>query len=703
MLLALGAGSSVCPAQTSGTNAVKTVTTMPEIVVTALRVEKDVNSVPYTVYRMNSTNVHIRESTRTTPDVLKGKPSVMVQKTSYGQGSPILRGFTGFRTLFLVDGIRLNNSVLRDGPNQYWNTVDSLSITDYELVMGPSSVLYGSDAVGGTVNALSAKSVEYKGSPVWERSVYYRGSSAERSNIERVQLNSRINERIGFTGGVTLKDFGDLKGGKDVGVQKHTGYEEWDFDARIDYYIDTDSLLTIGHQTVDQDNAWRTHRTIYGIDWEGLKKGDDKVHSFGQNRDLTYLKYSGKDFKGLVNSVEATVSYHAQGEDQYRVKKDDASERQGFDVQTWGSTIQLGSDTPIGEWVYGVEYYHDSVDSYNRTYKSDGSLDKTGIQGPVADDASYGSLGLYVQDTIHLFDGNLDVIPGVRYNYCRADAGRVKNPVTGQQMSMDGDWNAVVGSLRFLYPLSQDRKHVLFAGASQGFRAPNLSDLTRLDIARSGEMETPVSNLEPEQYIAYEAGIKSRFEQLTTILTCYYTDIDNMIVRVPTGRKIDSYSEVTKKNSGRGYIQGVELSASYAFTKTLSAKLTTCWMDGKLDTYPTSSTSMERDYVSRLMPPTAELSLCWQTEDLKYWVEAVCDAAEKADKLSADDKRDTQRIPAGGTPGYAVYTLRAGSKVTKDMTLAIAVENILDEDYRIHGSGVNEAGRNFVLTASYTF
>jgi len=665
--------------------------------------EKDLNSVPYTAYLVNGNDIQTRESSRSTPDVFKGKPSIMVQKTSYGQGSPILRGFTGFRTLFLVNGIRLNNSVFRDGPNQYWNTVNTFSIGSYELVMGPSSALYGSDAVGGTVNALAPTFPDYDGTPVWERKVYYRGASAERSSTGRIQLGARVTENLVFTGGISLKDFGNLKGGKNVGVQEHTGYEEQDFDATIGYYLDKDSLLTIGHQTVDQDNAWRTHRTIYGIDWEGLSEGDDKVHSFDQNRDLTYIKYRGDNLRGFINSVEATISYHAQGEDQYRVKKDDASEKQGFDVATWGSTVQLGSDTAAGKWIYGFEYYHDIVDSYNRTYKANGFLNKIGIQGPVADDASYDSLGLYVQDTISLFDGNLDVIPGIRYNFCQASSDKVKDPVSGNQMSVDGDWNAVVGSLRLLHPLSEDRRHVLFSGVSQGFRAPNLSDLTRLDIARSTEMETPVSDLEPEKYIAYEAGIKSRFEHLSAALTCYYTTIDSMIVRAPTGRAIDGYTEVTKKNSGNGYIEGIELTANYAVTKTLSAGLMACWMDGKVDAYPASSTEKARDYISRLMPPTAQLNVRWQSENGKYWIEGICDMAEKADKLSADDRRDTQRIPPGGTPGYAVYTARIGSEITNDLNLTLAVENILDDDYRIHGSGINEAGRNFVLTANYTF
>ena len=101
------------------------------------------------------------------------------------------------------------------------------------------------------------------------------------------------------------------------------------------------------------------------------------------------------------------------------------------------------------------------------------------------------------------------------------------------------------------------------------------------------------------------------------------------------------------------------------------------------------------------MPPTAQVGVRWQPG--RYWGEVVGDLAEKADRLSADDQRDTQRIPAGGTPGYAVCHVRTGAEITRNLELSVAVENIFDADYRIHGSGVNEPGRNLIVSAAYDF
>ena len=77
--------------------------------------------------------------------------------------------------------------------------------------------------------------------------------------------------------------------------------------------------------------------------------------------------------------------------------------------------------------------------------------------------------------------------------------------------------------------------------------------------------------------------------------------------------------------------------------------------------------------------------------------------AGRQNKLNTRDKADTQRIPAKGTPGFATFNLRAGWRPFAGASLFMGLENLLDEDYRIHGSGVNEPGRNFIVGAELTF
>jgi len=680
----------------------KTVT-LPELVVTPLRLELAPAEVPYASFVIDRDGLD-RTSPRTTPDALSGLPSVMIQKTAYGQGSPYLRGFTGFRTLLMVDGVRLNNSVFRDGPNQYWNTVDPWSVNRYEVVLGPASVLYGSDAIGGAVNALTLAPPEWEEEAEWEEKLIYRGATADESHQGRVHVLGRPSRQLGIAAGVSYKDFDDLEGGEDVGDQPHTGYDEYDYDLKLDFDPVEDSRITLGHQHVNQDDAWRTHRTIYGIDdWEGLVTGDDKVHTFDQERTLTYLRLEWTDLGGFVDDYRVTLSRHAQAEDQERVRSDDRRDLQGFDVVTWGADLQLESDSAAGRWVYGVDYYADVVDSYRRDYTAAGDLKSVAIQGPVADDANYDLLGVFVQDTLPLAGGALELTPGVRYTRAEADADSVQDPESGDKISIDGDWDAVVGSLRLLAPIGDQRRHAIYTGVSQGFRAPNLSDLTRLDTARSNEIETPVEDLDPERYVTGEVGGRYGGEVVQVGAAYYYTDIRDMIVRTPTGRVIDDLIEVTKENASSGYVQGAELTVGWNFARDWSARATASWMDGEVEDFPTSGPIESTEYISRLMPLTGQLALRFAPPASRYWAEAVVDAADGADKLSSADKRDTQRIPPGGTPGYVVFTVRGGASVTRNLDLTLELENLADEDYRIHGSGVNEPGRNLIVTASLTF
>jgi hemoglobin/transferrin/lactoferrin receptor protein len=691
LVLLGGLGAS---AQTATNSAVM----LPPLVVTATREPRDPHLLPAAIHTRAPAE---RPEVASTPEMLAGLPSCMVQKTSHGQGSPFLRGFTGFRTLMLLDGVRLNNSVMRDGPNQYWNTVDPYAMRNYELVMGPASVLYGSDAVGGTLNALSADPPAWSGEPLWRGRALYRGSSAEDSHIGRLQFGARPLPALGFGGGITFKDFGDLTGGDEVGRQRHTGYDELAFDAKLLWTIDDGSDLTLAHQRVDQDDVWRTHRTPYGLAWHGLKQGSDLRLSTDEDRDLTYARYRRAGNGGWLDGLTLTISRQGLEEEQYRIRNDATSDLQGFEVETWGADLQLRSQAgPLGDFVYGVEYYRDTVDSHSIKYDEAGQLDRIELQGPVADDATYDTAALYAQDTITLTEGGLQLVPGLRLSRMEADAQKIKDPVSGQRTSLTESWTAAAGSLRLLAPLDAARSHVLYGGVSQGFRAPNLSDLTRFDIARSDEIETPAPDLDPERYLAFEAGFKSRLERLTLQASYYYTSIRDLIVRAPTGRLLEGMNEVTKRNAGDGYIQGLESSARLALGAGWSTSLAASWMTGRVDSYPTADAVAVRDYVSRLMPPSAEIALRKDSAGGRWWTELVAEMADKADRLSAEDRRDTQRIPPGGTPGYVVCHLRTGVRVGDGLNLGVTFENLFDRDYRIHGSGVNEAGRGVTIVAS---
>jgi hemoglobin/transferrin/lactoferrin receptor protein len=675
---------------------------LPAVLVTATRTPKAPFDIPFSVSVVNAAKLE-QYSPRTLPEALRDLPSVMIQKTSHGQGSPYLRGFTGFRTMLLVDGIRLNNSTFREGPNQYWNTVDSFALDHLEVVRGPSSVLYGSDAIGGTVNAFSSGRMEFGPGFDWDMRTLYRVSTAESSHIGRSEISGNLDEHFGFFLGGTIKEFGDVRGGRTVGKQDQTGYAERDWDAKLEYRLNENSRLVYGHQTVDLDNAMRTHATVYGLRWNGTTAGTDFERELDQNRDLNYLQYHAENLDGFIDTLHASVSHHLQIDTERRLRSDLRRDYQGYDVNTLGLSLQLESPSPIGRWVYGGEYYHDWVDSYYRRYTAAGALQAQNLQGPVADDATYETLGFFVENHLPLFDGRLELITGGRYDYASADARRVQDPFTGALLSFADSWDTLVGSERLLYHLDEARHWNVFGGASQGFRAPNLSDLTRFDIARTGEQEIPAFNLKPEHYISFEAGVKTSYDHFSAEAVYFYTMIDDMIVRVPTGAVLGGNAVVAKENSGAGHVHGVELSASVKLAEEWTLWSNFTWMEGQLETAVIVGGAQQTEPLSRVMPTTVNYGLRWEATNRRFWAEAASTVSAGQHRLSASDRLDTQRIPPGGTPGYDIYHLRAGWQVNKYFGLNASLENILDADYRIHGSGVNEPGRNLILSAEVKF
>lgn len=686
------AGEEVAPLQDDDTG--EMVWQMEEVVVTPTRQEEKQFEHPYTAYALSHRQLQNERMARTTPESLQEVPGVMVQKTAHGQGSPYIRGFTGFHTLFMIDGIRLNNSVFREGPNQYWNTVDFLSVERLEIVKGPSSALYGSDAIGGTVNAIPIERTRYEEEWEIDPRAYYRFASSGRSHTTRIELSGNYGEDVGFVGGFFYKNFGDIEAGSDSNLLPRTGYYELGGDMHVTFFPSESTELEFAWYTLDQNNVWRTHSTIFSKSFHGTTVGTDRRRRSDQEHHLGYARFIAHDLTGPVQEVSFTASWQYQGEEEDRVRSNLRRDLQQVKVNTMGIQAQASSETECGVFSYGMEYYRDFVDSSRTDFNADGSVRARRIQGPVADNANYDLLEIYVQDEITLFEA-LSIVAGARYTHAWIDADRVEDPVTGQRLSMSDNWGQFTGNLRASLLVEEHWR--IFGGVSQGFRTPNLSDMTRFDSARTDEIETPVRDLDPENFLQYEVGVKANYESLYCQGSYYYTQIFDMIIRFPTGRTIQNASEVTKANEGDGFVHGVELEAGYYVTPEWLVHGGFAWMEGIVATFPTPNSTKKDEPIDRMQPATGFIGVRWQHESKKYWAEGVVTMVREQHRLSTRDRADTQRISPDGTPGYATLTLRGGVKIDDNITVSAAVENIGDKDYRAHGSGQNESGINAIF------
>ena len=504
--------------------------TLKEVKIRAGRKERSLLKAPFAVSFLPRSLLLDERMVRTLPEALEEEPGVMVQKTSRGQGSPYIRGFTGYRTLLLVDGIRFNSSVFRSGPNQYFGTLDPLSLGRIELLRGPASVLYGSDAVGGAVLAFTPDLENLGPGNRFRGRTILRWASAERTRLGRQEvLGSLLDGKVRFLAGADLKYFGDLQGGRSTGKWPHTGYTEWDGDVKVEYHLDRRSKLIFLHQQVRQDDAWRAHKTVFGKSWKGTSIGNELKRSLDQKRELTYLQYRARDLGPALSSFAASLSLHTQKEERSRDRLRSGQPRhdkQGFRVDTWGAWVQGVTPTEAGEWTWGAEFYRDGVQSFKREWRN-GVFHGASIQGPAADDADYESVAVYLRDEIDL-GSDFTLAAGGRYTWNRVEAHAVQDPVTGNRMSVSDKFGAVVGSLRGTW--SPGGGEAAYAGLSQAFRAPNLSDLTRFDTARSNEIETPSPGLDPERYLTFEIG--GRVEEGGFRSDLYYR-LNVVTVRMP--------------------------------------------------------------------------------------------------------------------------------------------------------------------------
>jgi len=706
---------------------------LKEITVTATRQARDTFGTPRAASVATGAEI-MRRTPVNAVDILREEVGIQSQKTTSGQGSPIIRGMTGYHTLLLIDGVRLNNSTFRSGPNQYMATVDPGQIERMEIVRGPGSVLYGNSAMGGVINTITKTSAALPDGFSIHPHISTRFSSADSGKTIRLGFAGGY-DRLSFIAGGSYKDIGDIRPGKGhdiqldnkkflltsendpkipdgawlIDKQSPTGWKESDGDLKINYRISKDQNVKLAYQLVRQKDVPR---------YDKLATGEYDIYFFDpQNRDLIYGNFTAKNISPWLNAMQMSLSYHRQEEGQKQRKTGSPSLKKTRDtVNTVGLSLQFTSFLGNRQRLtYGGEFYHDTVNSEKVTTYLDTGNKETSTWGRFPDGSKFWDMGAYIQDEVKVLD-NLEMTLTGRYTRFNTQADLSLKDLAFGEFESSGD--ALTGSIGLVYGITENLNFVSNLG--QAFRAPSLNDTTAVEVTNEG-IDAPSPDLGPERSTGIDVGLKARLKNFFGSITYYYTFVDGLMTRVPVedvyAGKImpelysdiqDEYTDTdvfVRDNIDEVNIQGVELDASIIIPYLPGTSAY-----GNL-TYTRGHDVDSDQPIRREQPLNGLLGLRWNDTGGRFWISLYSRFADKQDRLSHGDRRDP-RIPGlvlgsdvadprAGTPGWFTLNFRAGIDIANLPRLIVGVENITDRRYREHGSGVNGSGINLVVSVDY--
>lgn len=667
-----------------------------------------------------------RRLPRSAPDALRYEPSVFVQQSAHGQGSAFIRGLTGQQTLLLFDGIRLNNGTYRQGPNQYFSTIDVQTIASIEVLRGGASTRYGSDALGGVIAVDPVEPSMMGAAPNARPRLVARAATADKELGGRAEISARIHRDVAFLGGLGARRVGRLRSGEPVRnpadgrlpdvprfasdgrTQLGTGFGEVTFDARTVYDATAQHRITIAGYGYQQYDAPRTDQCPPpGARFDECLTYDE------QFRTLVYAAWDGA-FGNWAEVFRATLSWQRQHERRKLSRPASFVELIGRDdVDTFGATGAATTSPWLpAPWLslvltYGADAYFDTVAS--RAWLSFTDIDVTVER----------SRGQYLAGSAYLYGGAfldlearvlrlLNVRGGLRTSWIAARAPMDEDSLS---RAIHRAWFPVVGHVGAEWFATEQL--TLFANLDHSFRAPNLDDLTARQQTGPG-FQFENASLGPERSTTLDMGVRVRAEPLTFEAWAFRTLVAGAVGKRPmeitdcppeTPQCDSSWFRYQLANAaGSAEILGLEFTARLWLPFGLSGRASAAWTRGEgpnLSDPPTDpALPYERTVpLSRIPPLNGTAEIDWVHRS-GMSAGAALRWATRQDRLAVADRSDA-RIPVGGTPGFAVFDLRFLYRLDDTGmigTIGAIFENIFDAPFRYHGSSVNGPGRGLILS-----
>ncbi|MFT5725223.1 MAG: hemoglobin/transferrin/lactoferrin receptor protein [Bacteroidia bacterium] len=657
---------------------------------------------------------------QTTADLLALSNQVFIQKSQMGGGSPMIRGFAANNVLIVVDGVRMNNAIFRDGNVQNIITLDPNLINETQIVFGPGSVFYGSDAMGG-VMAFETKNPKIDSQSHYQGNVMLRTASANRESSWHVDLSYGKGKIAGLSS-ISLSNYGDLKMGsngpseytrptfseynghtdsiiqnKDPNVQYFSGYSQINVNQKFRYQPDSlnDFIAHFGFTTsspiprYDRLIQMRNNLPRYG-DWlYGPQKWTQMnvrhIRSFPSNK--------------IVDQLTTTVAHQIFEESRLvRLFRSFHLEENKERVNV--SSINLDFDKKFGEIdvLYGLELVANKVASTGK-----GSQIDSGFTYEIAtrypDQSAMNTAAVYVSVKRKLSDKFLATMGG-RYSYVDLKAPFDNSFYDFPFSEIHLQKSAFSGSLGVRRLIG--KKSFVYTSIASGFRAPNIDDMGKIFDSQPDRVSVPNAQLQPEYSYTGEIGLHAMFfKRYEVLLNAYYTVIDNIITRADfalNGQDSLDYGGQTLKiqslvNAQQGDITGYELQLKTEITQDIDFKTSYNIISGSTETGVP---------IRHITPNFGNTSLSWKNTKFKIIAYANYNARLSNDKLAPTEQSKVHLYAFDGdglpySPAWMTLNIKTGVTFSKSLKLNIGLENILNKRYRPYSSGISAPGRNLSI------
>jgi len=643
------------------------------IVVTASKNKLLSHKIPDAVSVLTEEELKVN-APRSMAEALIGVPGVWMQKTNHGGGSPFLRGLTGNQTLLLIDEIRLNNAAFRYGPNQYFNTIDVFSVNQVEVIRGKGSVLYGSDALGGVINVITQSPKFYTGKSRLKGKgrLKLMNKGMEQSGAGGLEYQS---QQFAISGNINYKEFGDLFAGGDLGYERPSSYNETGTNLKAKLRLTDNWLISSAYNYLIQNDVDR-YDQVAQRGYETYKF-DPQIHN------LFYARAEYFGGNSFFRKVKFTFSNQLSDETRKSQKQESTIFKTENDVvKNYGFVLDNFSEFNRN-WsaVSGLEYYSDLIHS-SKIETNTETGEQTEKRGLYPNNSKMKNFAVFSQHTFKIEKINLQL--GGRFNVNKL------NSIDEEFGEVELKPQSIVGNFSFQY-LPNKSDNFIFS-ANTAFRAPNINDISSFGFFDYG-IEIPSDNLAPEKTLTFEAGYKKLTNRFSLSLFAFNTRLKNQIVRVKSEYNGNEFYEgeqvYTKENLAKSNIFGIEAESGFKLNSRLSIINSITWLYGE---------DLEKNEPMRRIPPlNGKLALRYSKSRLFSELEFLF--AAKQDRLSSGDI-DDHRISEGGTPGWNILNFKLGYSWNK-ISLHSGIQNIFNQAYRIHGSGVDGFGRSVWMSLQF--